>query len=158
MATESNFVQPAISEFDGHYDHWSMLTENFLRSKEYWGLVENGIPVAEEGIKLTEAQQKPIAEQKLKDLKVKDYLFQAIDRNIMKIILNKDAAKDIWDSMKQKYQGSTRVRGAQIQALGKEFEILQMKEGESVYEYFARTLAITNKIKIQGEFEGGLDG
>nr|DAD24124.1 TPA_asm: hypothetical protein HUJ06_025587 [Nelumbo nucifera] len=35
MATD-NFVQPAIPRFDGHYDHWSMLMENFLRSKEYW--------------------------------------------------------------------------------------------------------------------------
>ncbi|KAK6936358.1 Cleavage/polyadenylation specificity factor, A subunit, C-terminal [Dillenia turbinata] len=34
MASE-NFVQPSIPRFDGHYDHWSMLMENFLRSKEY---------------------------------------------------------------------------------------------------------------------------
>ncbi|KAG6528967.1 hypothetical protein ZIOFF_011159 [Zingiber officinale] len=35
MASEKNFVQLAIPHFDGHYDHWSMLTKNFLRSKEY---------------------------------------------------------------------------------------------------------------------------
>jgi hypothetical protein len=40
MTTEGNFVQPSIPHFDGHYDHWSMLMENFLRSKELWGLVE----------------------------------------------------------------------------------------------------------------------
>ena len=48
--TESSFVQPAVPKFDGHYDHWVMPMENFLRSKEYWGLVENGIPVATEGL------------------------------------------------------------------------------------------------------------
>jgi hypothetical protein len=42
-------------------------------------------------------------DQKLKDLKVKDYLFQAIIRNILEIILVKDMAKQIWDSMKLKY-------------------------------------------------------
>ncbi|KAL6321590.1 hypothetical protein AAG906_024591 [Vitis piasezkii] len=151
MAAESsNFVQPAIPKFDGHYDHWSMLMENFLRSKEYWSLVENGIPAAE-GIEPTEAQQKAIADHKLKDLKVKNYLFQAIDRNIMETILNKETGKHIWDSMKQKYQGSTRVKRAQLQALRREFEVLQMKEGESVDEYFARTLTIANKMKIHGE-------
>jgi hypothetical protein len=37
MAAEnSNFVQPTIPRFDGHYDHWSMLMEKRLRSKEYW--------------------------------------------------------------------------------------------------------------------------
>ena len=79
MASESSFVQPATPKFDGHYDHWSMLMENFFRSKEYWSLVESGIPAAAEGVDLTEAQRKVIEEQKLKDLKVKNYLFQAID-------------------------------------------------------------------------------
>ena len=62
MAAENNFVQPAIPKFDDHYDHWSMLMETFLHSKEYWSLVENGIPVAAEGVELTEAQQKSIAD------------------------------------------------------------------------------------------------
>ncbi|XP_075645817.1 uncharacterized protein LOC142616979 [Castanea sativa] len=150
-AAENHFVQPAIPKFDGHYDHWSMLMENFLRSKEYWSLVETGIPAAVEGVEITEAQQKSIADQKLKDLKVKNYLFQAIDRTIMETILNRDTAKHIWDSMKQKYQGSTRVKRAQLQALRKEFEVLQMKVGESVDAYFARTLIIAKKMKIHGE-------
>ena len=71
-----------------------MLMENFLRSKEYWSLVETGIPAAAEGVKLIEAQQK-----------VKNYLFQAIDLTIMETILNRDTAKHIWDSMKK----NTRV-------------------------------------------------
>ena len=54
-------MQPAIPRFDGHYDHWSMLIENFLRSKEYWGLVENGITQYAE---LTEAQLKALEDQK----------------------------------------------------------------------------------------------
>ncbi|KAG6477401.1 hypothetical protein ZIOFF_066656 [Zingiber officinale] len=33
MASENNFVQPAIPCFDGHYDHWSMLMEIFYGQK-----------------------------------------------------------------------------------------------------------------------------
>ena len=72
-----------------------MLMKNFLRSKEYWSLLETGIPVVAEGVELTEAQLKSIADQKLKDLKVKNYLFQAIDRTIMEMVLNRDTAKHI---------------------------------------------------------------
>ena len=79
MATKSNFVQPAIPKLDAHYDHWCMLMENFLRSKEYWNLIEQGIPTAEAGVELIEGQKKVIENAKLKDLKVKNYLFQAID-------------------------------------------------------------------------------
>ena len=50
MATEGGFVQPSIPRFDGHYDHWCMLMENFLRSKEYWGLIEDEVPTAVDGV------------------------------------------------------------------------------------------------------------
>jgi len=53
--SESSFVQPAIPKFDGHYDHWAMLMEKFLRSKEYRGVVENEVHAAAEGVGLTNA-------------------------------------------------------------------------------------------------------
>ncbi|KAM1568056.1 hypothetical protein ACFX1Z_046532 [Malus domestica] len=151
MTTKNSFMKPAIPRFDGHYDHWSMLIENFLRSKEYWSLVEVGISVAAEGTDLTEGQKKVIEEQKLKDLKAKNYLFQAINRSILETILKKDTANDICDSLKQKYYGTARVKCAQLQALRKEFEVLYMKAGESVNDYFGRTLTTTNKMRIHGE-------
>ncbi|MCI52565.1 hypothetical protein A2U01_0073810, partial [Trifolium medium] len=42
--TDDNFVQPAIPKLGEHYDHWAMFMENFLRSKEYWNLIDPGIP------------------------------------------------------------------------------------------------------------------
>ncbi|XP_068307610.1 uncharacterized protein [Pyrus communis] len=145
-----NFVQPAIPRFDGHHDHWSMLMENFLRSKEYWDLVETGYTIPKEST-ITVAQQQKLEEMKLKDLKVKNYLFQSIDRTILETNLQKDTSKHIWDSMKKKYQGSARVKRAQLQALKRDFESLQMKNGESVMEYFARTMGIANKMRIYGD-------
>ncbi|XP_038678443.1 uncharacterized protein LOC119979894 [Tripterygium wilfordii] len=53
--------------------------------------------------------------------------------------------------MKKKYQGTARVKRAQLQALRKEFEMLQMKVSESVNDYFARTLTVANKMRMYGE-------
>lgn len=149
MTTTEPFVTP---KFDGHYDHWSMLMENFLRSKEMWNLVHEGIPSPAVGISpASEMQRKGVEEAKLKDLKVKNFLFQAIDREILETILDKSTSKAIWDSMKQKYQGSTKVKRAQLQALRKEFEMLNMKEGEKIDSFIARTLTVVNKMKVNGE-------
>ncbi|RDX99790.1 hypothetical protein CR513_17108, partial [Mucuna pruriens] len=90
-------------------------------------------------------------EQKLKDLKIKNYLYQAIDREILDTILNNDTSKNICDSMKQKFQGSSQVKRAKLQALCRDFEILHMKEGETVNSYFARTLKIAKCMKACGE-------
>jgi len=102
MTESSSFLQPAIPKFDGFYDHWSMLMENLLRSKEYWHLIENGVTVAPANG--TPEQRKLADESKLRDLKAKNnYLFQSIDCSIMETILVRDTTKDIWDSMRRKY-------------------------------------------------------
>lgn len=133
MASENNgFVQPVIPRFNGHYDHWAMLMENFLRSKEYWSVLENGVMDQKEGGTLTAAQTKVVEEQKLNNLKAKNDLFQAIDRAMLETILLKDTAKDIWDSMKKKYQGTTRMKRGQLHALRKEFETLHVKGGNQL--------------------------
>ena len=131
MASE-NFVQPAIPRFDGHYDHWSMLMENFLRSKEYWHIVEVGVAEPAAGTTLTDQQRTDVEGQKLKDLKAKKYLFQAIDRSILETILCKDTSKQIWDSIKKKFLGTKRAKRVHLQALRAKFEVLQMKTDESV--------------------------
>jgi hypothetical protein len=146
---DNNFGHPAIPKFDGHFDHWSMLMENLLRSKEYWSIVEEGVPILPTAP--TAEQRKTVSDAKLKDLKAKNYLFQSIDRSIIETILDKSSSKAIWDSMARKYQGSTKVKRAQLQALRGEFEMLRMKEEDSVNDYFAKVLATVNKMKIQGE-------
>lgn len=152
MSTQDKFVQPAIPKFDGHYDYWSMTMENFLRSKEMWNLVDEGIPAAAIGTTpASEAQRKTVEDAKLKDSKVKNYLFQAIDREILETILDKGTSKAIWESMKRKFQGSTKVKRAQFQALRREFELLVMKEGEKVDTFLGRTLSVVNKMKTNGE-------
>ncbi|XP_058777341.1 uncharacterized protein LOC131651681 [Vicia villosa] len=151
MALENSFVQAAIPRFDGHYDHWSMLMENFLRSKEYWTVVVSGVAEPAAGVTVTDAQKTELEGLKLKDLKAKNYLFQAIDRTILETILCKDTAKHIWDSMKKKYQGTTRTKRQQLQALRSEFELLRMKSGETITDYFSRMMAIVNKMRIHGD-------
>ncbi|KAH1030777.1 hypothetical protein J1N35_042951 [Gossypium stocksii] len=105
METENTFVQPSIPKFYGHYDHWEMLMENFLRSKEHF---------------------------------IRQRIIYSQDNS------QEDTSKDIWDSVKKKYQGSMR-------ALRKESETLHMKAGEMVNDYFFRTLTIVNKMKAKGE-------
>ena len=106
MASD-NFVQLAIPHFDGYYDHWSMLIVNFLRLKEYWQIISQGIIEPPSGSTISNAQW-------LKDFKVKNYFLQSIDRSILKIILCKETSKDIRDLMRKKYQKTTRANRQQL--------------------------------------------
>jgi hypothetical protein len=89
--------------------------ENLIRSKEFWSLIEDGLVVAPENA--TAEQQQAAAASQLKDLKVKNFLFQSIDRTILETILERNTARDIWEAMRRKYQGSNKVKRAHLQAL-----------------------------------------
>lgn len=100
---------------------------------------------------LSDTERKKLEELELKDMKVKNYLFQAIARTILEQILVKDTSKQIWDSMNKKYKGNARVKRSILQALRREFEILEMKSGENVTDYFSRVMTVANKMRSQGE-------
>ncbi|GAU27144.1 hypothetical protein TSUD_104530 [Trifolium subterraneum] len=138
-----------IPKFDGFYEPWAMCMDNLLRSKELWTLIEQGVTVAAENA--TAEQRRVANESKLRDLNVKNYLFQSFDRTILETILNRETSRDIWEAMRRKYQGSTKVKRAQLQSLRREFEVLAMGESECVNDYFARTLSIANRMTAQGE-------
>lgn len=128
-----------------------MLMENLLRSKEWWHLVETGYTEPGKDEKSNDAQKAELAELKLKDLKVKNYLFAAIDKTTLKTITQKDTSKQLWDSMKTRFQGDAKVRNAQLQALRREFEILEMRGNESIADYFSRVVLVCNNMSNLGE-------
>lgn len=85
----------------------------------------------------TPEQIKAVEDAKLKDLKDKNYLFQSINRGIMETILESNATKGIWDTMKQKHKGTTKVKKSQLQAFRREFKLLGMKDDERISECLA---------------------
>jgi len=64
---------------------------------------------------------------------------------------HKETSKQIWEAMKNKYQGNARVKKAQLQRLRREFETLEMKEREGVTEYFGRVMTTANEMRNFGE-------
>ena len=151
MTESTKFTSPAVPKFDGDYDHWSMLMENLLRSKEYWSIIDPGFEELQRVVAPSPAQQKALEEATLKDLKAKNYLFQSIEKSVLKTITQKETAKQLWDSMKIKHQGGARVKRAQLQRLRRTFETLEMKAGEEVVSYFARVMETANDMRNCGE-------
>ena len=84
--------------------------ENFLMLKEYWTVIVSGVAEPTVGVRLLDAKKIELEGLGLKDLRAKNYLFQAIDSSILETILCKDIAKHSWDFMKKKYQGTSKAK------------------------------------------------
>ncbi|WZY75710.1 hypothetical protein YC2023_022094 [Brassica napus] len=140
-----------LPQFDGHWDHWSEVMENFFRAKGLWRVIETGYEEPTITTVLTAEQREQLDNAKTNDHKVKHYLYQSIDRVTLEQILDRKTSKVIWDSMKRKFGGNDRVKRSLLQKLRRDFELLEMKETEKVEEYFTRVLAITNQMRSNGE-------
>nr|XP_012573887.1 uncharacterized protein LOC101493261 [Cicer arietinum] len=53
--------------------------------------------------------------------------------------------------MKLKHQGNARVKRAQLNHLHQDFELLTMKQGESITDYFIRVMTVANDMSNYGE-------
>lgn len=89
---------------------------------------------------LSDAQQTQLENARINDLKVKNYLFHAIDHVILEEIMDK-----------RKFEGNGRVKRSIPQGLRRDFEVLEMKIGETITDYFARVLTVANKMRSNGE-------
>ncbi|XP_071702890.1 uncharacterized protein [Rutidosis leptorrhynchoides] len=152
MTEETNQFQAIyVPKFDGDYDHWCLLMENLLISKELWRVIEEGYKEPVDESTMTETERVNLNALKLQDLKARNYLFQSIDKHILKTITQKKTSKQIWDAMKMKCQGNARVKRAQLQRLRRDYETLGMKSGESVTAYFGRIMVVANDMRNCGE-------
>lgn len=140
-----------LPQFDGHWDHWSEVMENFFRARGLWRLIETGFEEPSITTVMTHEQSQQLDDAKTNDHKVKHYLYQSIDRITFEQILDRRTSKIIWDSMKRKFGGNARVKKSLLQKLRRDFEVLEMKESEKVEEYFTRVLTITNQMRSNGE-------
>ncbi|XP_012084119.1 uncharacterized protein LOC105643278 [Jatropha curcas] len=53
--------------------------------------------------------------------------------------------------MKQKFGGNQKVKKSLLNALRREFEVLEMRKDETTTEYFARVMLVANKMRSNGE-------
>nr|GEU43594.1 hypothetical protein [Tanacetum cinerariifolium] len=84
-----------VPVFDGYYEHWSEMMENLLRAKQAWNVIDLGIREPAVGIAQSEAEKKKLEELRMKDLRVKHYLYQAIDRVTFEQILDRRTSKAV---------------------------------------------------------------
>ena len=85
-------------------------------------------------------------ERKTRKAKAKACLFSSVSKIIFTRIMNLNSAKDIWDYLKSKYQGSEQTKDMKALNLTREFEMQSMKETETVKSYANKLLSIANKV------------
>ncbi|GJY04484.1 zinc finger, CCHC-type containing protein [Tanacetum coccineum] len=101
-----------------------------LEANDLWEIIEP--------LESTQADNK-------KDKTAIAFLYQALPEEQLLQITKHKTAKAIWDALKTRHMGEERVQQARLQTLKSEFEILYMKEDETIDTFTAKLTTIVNK-------------
>ncbi|CAJ2666704.1 unnamed protein product [Trifolium pratense] len=61
------------------------------------------------------------------------------------------SAKDAWGTLKEEFQGSDKVRAIKLQTLRREFELIKMKESETVKDYYTKIKELVSQMRSYGD-------
>ncbi|XP_058181305.1 uncharacterized protein LOC131299741 [Rhododendron vialii] len=158
MAAMNNFLQPQIPRLGkDNYENWSIQMKVLLGYQDLWDLVENGFEqpaLKEDEERLTEGQKVLLKQMRNKDKKALFQIYQAIDESSFEKISSATTSKEAWDILRNANRGIDKTIKMRLQVLRGEFESLEMKDNETITEYFTRTMVIVNQIRRYG---GNLD-
>ncbi|OIW20142.1 hypothetical protein TanjilG_02122 [Lupinus angustifolius] len=140
----------SLPVLDGkNYERWHIQMKALFGYQEVLEVVQHGYQIIdEEG---TEAQRAAFRESKKKDCKALCMIHQCVDESNFEEIANVKTAKEAWDTLEKSYAGAEKVKKVKLQTLRREYELLQMKKGESIAEYFTKIGSLSNLMKGCGE-------
>jgi hypothetical protein len=64
--------------------------------------------------------------------------------------MNLETPKQVWDKLQIEFEGSNRVKAVKLLAFKREFELMKMKDNESVKDYSDRLMNVVNKMRLLG--------
>nr|GEZ72970.1 zinc finger, CCHC-type [Tanacetum cinerariifolium] len=94
--------------------------------------------------KMIEPSEKTQADNKKNKIAIA-FLYQALpEEQLLQIIKHKNA-KAIWDALKTRHIGEERVQQARLQTLKSDFEMLNLKEDETINTFTTKLTTLVNK-------------
>ncbi|RZB68411.1 Retrovirus-related Pol polyprotein from transposon TNT 1-94 [Glycine soja] len=125
--------------------------ETYFSSQDLWDIVEEGFTIPADTSALNASQEKELKKNKQKNSKALFTLQQAVTDPIFPRIMGAKTAKEALNTLQEEFQGSVKVRAVKLQSLRRDFELLKMKESETVKDYYSKVKEIVNQMRAFGE-------
>jgi hypothetical protein len=137
-----------VPAFDGmNYGHWKARMQFFLKSIDYWSIVETG------WTKPADATLKPVTKKNawLSNDKALHAFCQALSPSEFARISNSESAKEAWQILETTYEGTKLVKSAKLQMLISKFEEIKMLEDETFGEFYSKMSDLKNQMVSRGK-------
>ena len=122
--------------------------KSYLKSFGLWEFVDEDKQIPPLRSNPTIAQIREHEESKQKKDKAVTCLHLALSDDVFTTIMHLENAKLIWDELKERFEGSDRVKAIRLLTLKREFEMLKMKEEETVKDYSSKLSQLVNQMRL----------
>ncbi|MCH79420.1 phytoalexin-deficient 4-2 protein, partial [Trifolium medium] len=150
-------TRPPLFEGTDYY-YWKDKMELFLRSQDnnMWSVIEVGEyvpPPAKDSItpKPQEEWTTQESDRVLLNTKAKLFIKSALNREEHDRIMECKTAKEMWYTLQNHHEGSSRVKETRIDIGVRKFELFEMKEDESIDQMYGRLTVIINELNSLGK-------
>ncbi|XP_076943119.1 uncharacterized protein LOC143613241 [Bidens hawaiensis] len=132
-----------IFKGDG-YEFWKIRMQTILISQDLWDFMGTGFNEAD-------GDRTRLRENKKKDARALSLIQSAVHDDIFSRIAGATTSKQAWTLLQNEYQGNSKVQMVKLQGLRREFETIQMKEGEPVADFLSKVMKIVNQKRSYSE-------
>jgi hypothetical protein len=145
----TNSYKNGIPQFDGQkYSFWRIRMKTYIQAHGFqvWQSIVDGYtaptvpPTSDKAVKLGENNSKAI-----------NALLNGLSDTVFTKVSHCKSAKEIWDKLRNIYEGDSKVKTTKLQTYRGQFEQLKMKEDEDITAYFLRVDETMNAIIGLGE-------
>jgi hypothetical protein len=85
------------------------------------------------------------------DSRSKNDILNGLNESVYTKVVHCQFTKEIWDKLKNNYEGDSKVKGEKVQNFRSKFEKLKIKEDKNIPSYFIQVDETVNVIKCLGE-------
>ncbi|KAL9686039.1 hypothetical protein QQ045_023494 [Rhodiola kirilowii] len=103
-----------------NYASWAIKVQVFMDAQGVWDVVDSAVAAAADP---------------RRDKMALTAIYQCIPEDTLLAIAEKKTARHVWDTLKTMHLGADRVKNARVQTLRTEFEVLRMRDAESLMRY-----------------------
>lgn len=121
----------------GNYTAWAMKMRVYMQAHGVWDAIEP------KGAKTT-------VEDKI-DKTALAAIYQGIPDDILLTLVEKKTTKEACEAVKTMCQGAEQVKKAKVQTLKAEFEVMNMKESDSLDDFYLKLNGVVTNIRALGE-------
>ncbi|GJY24185.1 zinc finger, CCHC-type containing protein [Tanacetum coccineum] len=133
IGSTTHFQCPMLK--GANYTTWAIRMQIILEANGLWEMIEP--------LETTQSDNK-------KDKTAITFLYQALPEEQLLQITKHKTAKAIWDALKTRHIGEERVQQARLQTLKSDFEMLHMKEDETIDTFTGKLTTLVNKTASLG--------